>query len=471
MKTLIITTFMILSIMNLHAQPQAFSYSALIKNKEGKPVIKHSVTLRIGIIQGKVDGSPEYMELHKVTTSESGTINIEIGHGKPQMGEFSQINWGKGPYFLKSEIDLKGGENYQLLGVSELLSVPYALYSGESANGFSGNYEDLQNKPLIPDKLSQLANDAGFINLETDPSFLKSVAGGITKADIDKWNTNHDFEGDMKNHKITNLLDPTFPYDAATMAYVDRVRDQIVEYIQGVLGQVVEVVYDSIYDIQDIDGNNYHTVKIGTQNWMAENLKTTKYNDGTSIVYNPFMDDNQVPSYTFRTFGNLKQIYGCYYNWYIVSNNKLCPQGWHVPSDSEWTTLEIYLQNNNYNYNGIIDTDNDRNTNNFIAKALASTYDWAPVSYPYVGTPGSTDYGPFRNKSGFSALPAGTGYGNQGFHGWPNFGDWWTSTENSAQSASDRHLNNGTVSMDKGDSPKKLFESVRCLQDNSQPNP
>lgn len=97
----------------------------------------------------------------------------------------------------------------------------------------------------------------------------------------------------------------------------------------------------------DGDGNNYPTLKIGSQIWMAENLKTTKYNDGAAI---PYVVDNfswmilETPSYSwFNHDVNNKNIYGGLYNWYTVNTGKLCPAGWHVPSDTEWTTLINYL--------------------------------------------------------------------------------------------------------------------------------
>jgi uncharacterized protein (TIGR02145 family) len=104
--------------------------------------------------------------------------------------------------------------------------------------------------------------------------------------------------------------------------------------------------YDSVYDI---DGNIYRTIKIGTQIWMAENLKTTRYNNGISI---PNITDNTAWSYknngSYSWYDNnalsYKETYGALYNWYAATNsNNVCPTGWHVPSASEWTTLVEFL--------------------------------------------------------------------------------------------------------------------------------
>lgn len=99
--------------------------------------------------------------------------------------------------------------------------------------------------------------------------------------------------------------------------------------------------------ITDIEGNVYTSVKIGTQTWMVENLKTTKYNDGTSI---PLVTDNAVwksslsPAYCWydNDISN-KEPYGALYNWFAVNTGKLCPSGWHVPTIDEWSVLEQFL--------------------------------------------------------------------------------------------------------------------------------
>lgn len=100
--------------------------------------------------------------------------------------------------------------------------------------------------------------------------------------------------------------------------------------------------------VTDIDGNVYHTVTIGTQVWMVENLKVTKLNDGTSIPYLtcsiPIWLNHKTPCYCWYNDAVInKNIYGGLYNWYAVNTGKLCPTGWHVPSVSEFTTLMDYL--------------------------------------------------------------------------------------------------------------------------------
>ncbi|MGB4293792.1 MAG: FISUMP domain-containing protein, partial [Bacteroidales bacterium] len=125
--------------------------------------------------------------------------------------------------------------------------------------------------------------------------------------------------------------------------------------------------------MNDVDGNRYKVIMIGNQLWMAENLRTTKYNDGTPI---PLVTDNTAwsnltsPGYCWYDNNSTnKDTYGALYNWYTVNTGKLCPSGWHVPSDDEWTIMQNYLIANGFNYDGTT-------YYNKYAKALASTTGW-----------------------------------------------------------------------------------------------
>lgn len=104
------------------------------------------------------------------------------------------------------------------------------------------------------------------------------------------------------------------------------------------------------FALSDIDGNEYATVIIGKQEWMAENLKTTRLNDGTEIAGVKYGDEwasIHTPAYSW--YGNEernKEFYGALYNWYAVETGRLCPAGWHVPSDDEWAELTRFLGGN-----------------------------------------------------------------------------------------------------------------------------
>ena len=155
--------------------------------------------------------------------------------------------------------------------------------------------------------------------------------------------------------------------------------------------------------MSDIDGNVYKTITIGNQTWMAENLKTTKYNDGTDIAN--VTGDTEWSSLTTPAYcwynnnaNTYKATYGALYNWYAVNTGVLAPMGWHVPTTTEWNTLVNYLIANGYNYDGTVTEDK-------IAKSLASALGWRANTE--TGGVGNTDYPTYINKSGFSAMPSG----------------------------------------------------------------
>ena len=213
--------------------------------------------------------------------------------------------------------------------------------------------------------------------------------------------------------------------------------------------------------VTDIDGNTYQTIGIGTQIWMAENLKTTKYRDGSAITN--VTDNTAWSSLTTGAYCNYNNdtnnstIYGRLYNWYSVNDSRnIAPAGWHVPTDAEWTTLENYLIANGYNYDGTT-------TGNKIAKSLASTTLWSPSTN--TGAIGNTDYPTYRNKTGLTALPGGSRYSST-FLGIGDLGYWWSSTEGNATSGIDRFMSyaDGRAG-NRGISSKKLGYSVRCVRD------
>lgn len=211
--------------------------------------------------------------------------------------------------------------------------------------------------------------------------------------------------------------------------------------------------------VTDIDGNVYTTVKIGNQIWTVENLRTTKYNDGTPI---PLVTDNtawaalrtQGYCYYHNTTDTEKiKKYGALYNWYVVETKKLAPKGWHVPSDYEWNVLEDYLIANGYNWDG-------SKVFNKTAKSVAAKTDW--VATREIGTAG---YDLTKNnKSGFSAIPSGFREHSGDFILFGYISRWWSTTEYDVSHAYLRNLHSTFVSMYRG-STKRCGYSVRLVKD------
>ncbi|HNY02011.1 MAG TPA: hypothetical protein PKG48_05465 [Bacteroidales bacterium] len=129
--------------------PQMLSYQAVVRNADGKLIQSAPVGIRLSILQGSNTGTVIYSETHLAHTNVNGLVSLEIGNGSPTLGVFSDIPWANGPYFLKTETDPAGGTAYSVVGAQPLLSVPYALYTLKSADAFSGDYNDLSNKPVI----------------------------------------------------------------------------------------------------------------------------------------------------------------------------------------------------------------------------------------------------------------------------------------------------------------------------------
>ncbi len=139
MKKIFQLIFAITLTLKLSAQaPQKFSYQAVIRNTNNNLITNTQVKMRISILQGSSSGTVVYSEIHSPTTNINGLATVEIGSGTNQTGSFSNISWGSGTFFLKTETDPTNGINYSIVGSTQLLSTPYALYAAQSANGVPG---------------------------------------------------------------------------------------------------------------------------------------------------------------------------------------------------------------------------------------------------------------------------------------------------------------------------------------------
>jgi uncharacterized protein (TIGR02145 family) len=196
--------------------------------------------------------------------------------------------------------------------------------------------------------------------------------------------------------------------------------------------------------VTDIDGNVYKTVALATQTWLAENLKTTKYNDGSQIpdVTAKSQWDNLTTDaycwYNNDAAAN-KATYGALYNWYAVDTKKLCPAGWHVPSDAEWTTLIEFLDGRDYAGGKM--------------KEKGTTHWSAP------NTDASDEYG-------FKALPAGDRYPGSGYEFW-GIGEYcalWSSTSSTTTTAEFLEAYYDSGSTYQTGTNKRFGFSVRCIK-------
>ncbi|GIV32577.1 MAG: hypothetical protein KatS3mg031_0112 [Chitinophagales bacterium] len=121
--------------------PQGIKYQAVARNESGDILTNQQISIRVSILDSAAGGQSVYSEIHKEGTNAYGLFSIEIGRGLSLMGDFTAISWATGKKWLKVELDPAGGSNYAPMGISELLSVPYAFFAGSALNA-SGAVED-----------------------------------------------------------------------------------------------------------------------------------------------------------------------------------------------------------------------------------------------------------------------------------------------------------------------------------------
>jgi uncharacterized protein (TIGR02145 family) len=211
-------------------------------------------------------------------------------------------------------------------------------------------------------------------------------------------------------------------------------------------------------NVTDIDGNVYHSVVIGTQTWMTENLKVTHYRNGDSI---PNITDSttwcNLTSVAYCDYNNTpgnSVTYGRLYNWYtVVDSRNLAPIGWHVPSNAEWDTLQYFLIRNGYGNKG--------SGGPYIAKSMATTSGWYTSFAP--GTTGCNQDS--NNRSGFTALPSGIRSFNGSFNSITILTFWWSITEYNTWMAPTNELITDYSYFTSDCLNKNSGLSVRCVKD------
>jgi hypothetical protein len=137
MKNLILSIVAIatLSLSALAQAPEGFKYQAVVRDAGNNILTNQAVGLRMTIQQGTIGGTSVYTETFAPTTNAYGLVNLEIGNGTVISGTFASIDWANGPYYIETAVDITGGTNYSVIGTSQLMSVPYALYAKTSGNG------------------------------------------------------------------------------------------------------------------------------------------------------------------------------------------------------------------------------------------------------------------------------------------------------------------------------------------------
>lgn len=250
------------------------------------------------------------------------------------------------------------------------------------------------------------------------------------------WNTSEYSKGEYKLRATIN--------DASGQKTEDEITVNIIEA-----------------SVTDIDNNTYKIIQFGDRLWMAENLAVTKYNDGSEI---PHGDSETIWYGTYTPFycwlnnneATYKEKYGALYNWYVVETEKICPLGWHVPTDAEWTELQAFLINNGFNYDGLT-------IGNYIGKSMAATSGWEENNIP--GTIGHSQ--DLNNASGFNAKPSGSRVIKRvGFYRHGSSTAWWSSnSDEGSKYAYNRSLKSFQANLSRSNQLKQTGNCIRCIKD------
>ncbi len=436
--------------------PQKFAYQAVVRNANGQVIVNQDVSLRISLLVGSVSGHAVYSELHEITTSPLGIVNLQVGGGTLQSGDFGSIPWDDG-IFIKIEIDPAGGNAFVLMGISQIVSMPYALKAGGLTKGAIEVKPAAGHDPEAPIFVVRNSNDQIVYAVYEDGVRFnvgdnsKSTRGGFavgglvdqTKGgkeinyltilpDSVRFNIVSSGKNNRGGFAVGGLVDQT-KEGASMVDYLflrpDSIRFAIDEGSAGkssrggfAIGGLVDqtkafnnyfmvsrdctfvmntlsaagnvVVGGDMFTggtigtlpVSDADGNVYKTIRIGNQVWMAENLRTTKYSDGTPILSSEFNDMPPLFSPEYDGVPFPPKPWGYLYALQVINytDKNICPNGWRLPTLMDWQEL-IGTIGGPYNAIALIDT---------------SQNEWWSLK-------GGKQNKSSKNNTGFNALPAG----------------------------------------------------------------
>ena len=306
------------------------TYQVVVRDANNELVVNQQVGVRIGILKNSPNGVPVYMETHTATTNANGLLSVVVGMGTPFPGtQLADVEWSKDDYYIQSEIDPTGGANYTIVGVQQLVTVPYAFYAG------TADYNKLENRPpngtntgdilywdasdtswhvipvgsagqvltLNPNGVPQWYSNV--LNQNTPPTLVTDTIYDITgytmtvKCSI----INSGSTGIIASGVCWSSTNPSpsignnYTTDGASVgsfiSHVSGLSSNTKYYVCAYATNSVGTSYGNVITITtpthcgtitDIDGNTYNTVYIGRQCWMRENLRTKTYADGIPIT-------------------------------------------------------------------------------------------------------------------------------------------------------------------------------------------
>lgn len=418
-----LTLFAAILLLAVGATAQKLSYQAVVRNDANELVTGTTVQVKVSILN--TSGDVQYAENHaNVQTNLNGLLSLMIGDGTPTgTTTMADVVWSGAS--VRTIITLPGGAS--VTSVTPVNAVPYALYA-DNVNP--------ANLPQIPENVSAFENDAMYVtNSQCDNVDICTLAALLMQLQD---------QVSKQQHIIDSLL-----------ASESDTNNNSGEETSSNSCPGIPIV-------KDVDGNVYHTVQVGNQCWMKENLRVKHYGDGTEIPIGSSLSYETAYRYCPNGDSIIVNTYGYLYNWKAVMRNSsasnnvpsgvqgICPTGWHVPSGDEWEILfsSLYHQNEYTCGSGLS-----------IAKALADSIGWNnSTEVCAIGNDLSAN-----NKTGFSALPAGRCYGMH--DGYKELALFWTTSEYNETLAGNYDFVFSSSEVGPANYDKKLGFSVRCLKD------
>jgi uncharacterized protein (TIGR02145 family) len=365
-RSIIVIGILIFALQQISAQvPQTFSYQAVLRNADGTVMAAQDVSIRIKLHKVSASGDVVYTETNSVTTNGQGLVNLSIGGGDAP--SFATVPWSDN-IFIQVEVKKPSDGDYASLGTAQILSVPYALNAG--------SVKEVKSQSSAEDAIFEVKNSNGDVVFGVYQGgvrmYVKDAAttkgskggfavGGLTGKGVTDGNmlfvdsdstrinfTENSGKGSKGGFAVGGLSgknksasDNYFKVTTDSTYFSTTVLTSADIVTSGTISYGGTVTYDPnlfTSTVKDIDGNVYNVIQIGSQVWMQENLRTTHYTDNSSIDPQSMADYNNLSNAdSIKAFGYLYSGYVVYYN-----SNMICPEGWRVPTYSDWDSLFVH---------------------------------------------------------------------------------------------------------------------------------
>jgi len=413
----LLTLLLLLPLLIFGQVPQGVGYQGVATDSVGIELVNQSISIRASILSTSATGTIEWQEIHNTSTDTFGLFNLTIGQGistgNGALTSFADISWGANTHFLKIEMDVNGGSNYSFMGTNQMMSVPYALYAenanidydsistllsndstfinnfgagctsfGTPQNTFNFNwtsnnqsetyFEEVQEDGFFGGQMNCAATYQGRFEVwddTTSNSFIYNynISNGVSTFLIPiKKGQFFKINGSCIN---VNFFIPLECGGGSSVGSENMIVSNFGDtltlngqsiIVPGISYQNYSPIFDSV---TDIDGNTYLTIIINGKEWMTEDLLVSKYSDGTPIPQYTSSNNNNTsynpnclnPRYVYVANYGGSYIPKAYYNGYAIQAGNVCPTGWHVATEQEFSdVLDLFdtknAAGNNYGF-------------------------------------------------------------------------------------------------------------------------